>query len=188
MANEKATISLLTKIYIDNLLDNLSHGVYFDNMVVILGSAMNKKPEQIYELVWSTRRLFQQLRATSDELLEGTGINASQRAVLEFLNQNQPQTVSNMAREKTVSRQHIQTVVNDLLSLELVQSKENPAHKRSPLISMTEKGKKLFKKITQREIKVLDAMAGEFSEKNIATSVQTLNAIRDYLKSEQWKK
>ena len=149
---------------------------------------MNKKSEQIYALVWNTRRLFQQLRMTSEELLEGTGINASQRAVLEFLSQHQPQTVSNMAREKTVSRQHIQTLVNDLLSLELVQSQENPAHKRSPLISMTEKGNKLFKKITQREMKVLGAMAGEFNEKNVTTSIRTLKAIRDYLKSEQWRK
>lgn len=149
---------------------------------------MNKKPEQIYELVWSTRRLFQQLRATSDELLEGTEIKASQRAVLEFLDQHQPQTVSNMAREKTVSRQHIQTLVNDLLSLKLVKSQENPAHKRSPLISMTGEGKKLFKKITQKEIKVLGAMAGEFNEKNITTSIRTLNAIGDYLKSAQWNK
>lgn len=149
---------------------------------------MNKKSEQIYALVWNTRRLFQQLRATSDELLEGTGINASQRAILEFLDQHQPQTVSNMAREKTVSRQHIQTVVNDLLSLKLVQTQENPAHKRSPLIRMTEKGDKLFKKIIQSELKVLDGMADEFSEKNIATSIRTLAAVRDYLQSEQWKK
>lgn len=149
---------------------------------------MNKNPEQIYELVWTTRRLFQQLRAASDELLEGTGINASQRAVLEFLHQHQPQTVSNMARERTVSRQHIQTVVNDLLSLNLVQSKENPAHKRSPLISITNQGKKLFKQITQKEKKVLEAMATEFNEKNIATSIRTLNAINDYLTSDQWKK
>jgi DNA-binding MarR family transcriptional regulator len=149
---------------------------------------MDKNPEQIYELIWCTRRLFQQLRSTSDELLNGTGINASQRAVLEFLNQHQPQTVSNMAREKMVSRQHIQTVVNDLLQLDLVQAQDNPAHKRSPLISMTEQGKQLFKKTTREEMKVLDAMSAELNEKDIATSIRTLNALNDYLQSAQWKK
>lgn len=149
---------------------------------------MDKNPKQIYELIWCTRRLFQQLRATSDELLNGTGINASQRAVLEFLNQHQPQTVSNMAREKTVSRQHIQTVVNDLLQLDLVQTQDNPAHKRSPLISMTEQGKKLFKKTIREEMKVLDAISAELNEKDIATSIRTLNALNDYLQSAEWKK
>jgi DNA-binding MarR family transcriptional regulator len=149
---------------------------------------MTTKSEQVYQLVWHTRRLFQQLRATSDELLEGTGINASQRAVLEFLSMHQPQTVSTMAREKTVSRQHIQTVVNDLLALGFVESQDNPAHKRSPLILMTSRGAKLFKKITQNEAKLLETMAGEFSEKNIATSIRTLTAVNDYLASRSWKK
>ena len=149
---------------------------------------MDTKPEHIYELVWCTRRLFQQLRATSEELLEGTGINASQRAVLEFLDQHQPQTVSNMAREKNVSRQHIQTLVNDLLTLNLVKSHENPAHKRSPLMSMTEQGKKLFMKIIRDEAKVLASMAGEFSGKNISSSIRTLKAMHQYLQSEHWKK
>jgi DNA-binding MarR family transcriptional regulator len=138
---------------------------------------------QIYELVWCTRRLFQQLRATSDELLEGTGINTSQRAVLEFLSQNQPLTVSSMAREKDVSRQHIQLIVNSLLEVNLVEARTNPAHKRSPIISITEKGEKLFAKIILKEAKVLAAMADQFSEKNISTSIRTLKEMRDYLKS-----
>jgi DNA-binding MarR family transcriptional regulator len=145
---------------------------------------INLETKQIYELVWCTRRLFQQLRATSDELLEGTGINTSQRAVLEFLSKHQPQTVSSMARERDVSRQHIQLIVNSLLEVDLVEARDNPAHKRSPLISITEKGDKLFAEIILRETKVLDAMAGQFGEKNISASIRTLKAMRDYLKSQ----
>jgi len=146
---------------------------------------MATNSKDIYELVWCTRRLFQQLRDTSDKLLDGTGINTSQRAVLEFLHGNPSQTVSNMAREKTVSRQHIQTVVNNLLKLELVTTKENPAHKSSPLIAITGKGKKLFQKITRKEAKVLEAMANEFREKDISTSINTLKAINTYLQEDK---
>lgn len=144
---------------------------------------MSTKPGQMYELVWCTRRLFQRLRTSGEALLEGTGINASQRAVLEFLDLHQPQTVSSMAREKTVSRQHIQTVVNDLLALGLVESRDNPAHKRSPLILMTAQGKKLFEKITQKESKVLEVLAKEFDEKDVATTIKTMKAIEGYLAS-----
>ena len=76
----------------------------------------------LYQLTWQIRRLFQRLRTTSDELLDGTGINASQRAVLEFLHQQQPQTVPQIAQGKSVSRQHIQTVANDLLIHELIEN------------------------------------------------------------------
>ena len=149
---------------------------------------MATQSEQIYELVWSTRRLFQQLRSTSEKLLESSGINPSQRAVLEFLHKNPFQTVANMARERTVSRQHIQTIVNTLLDLKLVQTVENPEHKRSPLISLTSEGKKLFAKITRKEAKILGAMANEFNEKDILTSIQTLTAINSYLDTNNWKK
>ena len=149
---------------------------------------MATSQDEMYQLVWWTRRLFQQLRATSDGLLDGTGINASQRAVLEFLHDNPPLTVSDMAREKTVSRQHIQTLVNSLLDADLVQTQDNPAHKRAPLITLTPEGKKLFQKITRQESKVLAAMAGKFDRKDVATATRTLQAIHDYLQSDHGKK
>lgn len=149
---------------------------------------MAKESHDIYQLVWWTRRLFQQLRATSEELLAGTDINPSHRALLEFLYDQSPQTVSHIARERTVSRQHIQTVVNDLLALGLVETRDNPAHKRSPLIALTEAGKKLFQKITRKEAKLLEALAGEFDQRAIANSTETLKTIHDYLQSGGWKK
>jgi len=144
---------------------------------------MASNPEEMYQLVWWTRRLFQQLRVTSEELMEGTGINASQRAVLEFLYGHPAQTVSHMAREKDLSRQHNQTVVNNLLELGLVEAQDNPAHKRSPLIMLTAEGKKRFQKITRKEAKVLADMAEAFDEQAIATSSDTLKSIHDYLQA-----
>ncbi len=144
-------------------------------------------PSAIYQLIWQTRRLFQRLRSTSDELLEGSGINASQRAVLEFLYQKQPQTVPQMAREKSVSRQHIQIIVNDLLALELIESVDNPAHKRSPLMQLTSKGCGLFESIQKKEAAILKKMEKQFSQKELITASNTLKSFDDYLASGDWK-
>ena len=38
-----------------------------------------------YQVIWLVRRLFRALTHKSDELLEGFGISAAERAVLEFL-------------------------------------------------------------------------------------------------------
>lgn len=149
---------------------------------------MNKShSSSLYQLIWQTRRLFQRLRSTSDELLVGCGINTSQRAVLEFLHQKQPQTVPQIAREKSVSRQHIQIVVNDLLTLELIESVENPAHKRSPLMQLTTHGRALFASILKKEATLLKNMEEKFSQKELTTAINTLKFIDDYLKSEDWK-
>ena len=97
----------------------------------------------LYQVIWRTRRLFQRLRATGEELHEDSGITPSQRAVLEFLSQHQPQTVPQMARENSVTRQHIQIIVNKLLEDGLVECISNPAHNRSSLIQMTSSGRQI---------------------------------------------
>ena len=142
----------------------------------------------LYQLIWQTRRLFQRLRTTSDELLDGTGINASQRAVLEFLHQQQPQTVPQIALGKLVSRQHIQTVVNDLLIHELIETVENPTHKRSPLIQLTSTGTKLFNTIQKKESRFLKEMEKKYSQQELIDALNTLKSIDDYLTSGAWKR
>ena len=144
-------------------------------------------PSTLYQLIWQTRRLFQRLRSTSDELLDGTGVNASHRAVLEFLHQQQPQTVPQIAREKSVSRQHIQTVVNDLLELGLIEAVENPAHKRSQHIQLTGTGKALFKSIRKKEAGLLKTMEKKFSQQDLIIAFSTLKSIDDYLASGDWR-
>jgi DNA-binding MarR family transcriptional regulator len=146
-----------------------------------------KKSQLTYQLIWQTRRLFQRLRTISEELLDGSGINTSQRAVLEFLYQEKPQTVPQIAQEKSVSRQHIQTVVNELLKYELIESSENPAHKRSSLIELTSRGEDVFQSIQKREADFLKAMSKEFSREELTTTVNMLQAIDKYLVSENWK-
>jgi len=142
----------------------------------------------VYQLIWQTRRLFQRLRTTSDELLNGTGINSSQRAVLEFLNQQQAQTVPQIAREKSVSRQHIQSVVNDLLTLELIEAVENPTHKRSPLIQLTIAGTRLFKSIQNNEAALLKKIEKKYSKQELTIALNTLKSLDDYLSSHSWNR
>ena len=138
----------------------------------------------IYQLVWQTRRIFQHLRVISDELLESTGINTSQRAVLETLYPDQAISVPRIAQQLTVSRQHIQVIVNELQLLKLVKTVENPAHKRSLHIQRTEKGRSSFEQIKQREAGLLNEIASEFSGDEMGAAAETLRNLRDHLNRE----
>lgn len=75
-----------------------------------------------------------------DRLHAGTSITVPMRAVLEFLCREGPTTVAGMARARSVSRQHIQQIVNDLADDRLVERHDNPDHKRAPLIALTADG------------------------------------------------
>jgi DNA-binding MarR family transcriptional regulator len=142
-------------------------------------------PTPIYQLIWQTRRLFQRLRTVSEVLMENTVINAPQRAVLEFVVLKAPQTVQQIAQFLSVSRQHVQVIVNELLELELLEAIENPAHKRSPLIKVNNSGKKLFKTIQTREAAALKNLEGRIPAKDIATTIKTLKALDEYLASSE---
>jgi len=57
-------------------------------------------------------------------------LSAARRGVLRSLARLGPQTVPQMAGARPVSRQHIQTIVNALAADGLVETIDNPAHKR----------------------------------------------------------
>lgn len=130
------------------------------------------------------RRLFQQLRALAERASPADdGVTASHRAVLEALSANGPQTVPAIARERFVARQHIQSLVDDLLERRLVTTVANPAHKRSPLVALTEKGIARFELIREREKELLRTMRLPLTVAAMNALSAQLEALSDALRS-----
>lgn len=148
---------------------------------------MSNPEFQFAQLIWQIRRLFQRLTSESNDFLNAYDINASQRAVLEFLDHNEPETLANMARSHDVSRQHIQQIVNELLKKQLVQTVENPSHKRSFLVQRTDKGNELFARIKTAESELFKLMLKQFGGEEIENCLQTLTKFSDYLGSDAWE-
>jgi len=148
---------------------------------------MVKKEIQMAQFIWKIRRSFQRLASESNELLMADDINASHRAVLQFLDHNELETVANMARAHDVRRQHIQQIVNDLLEKKLVKTFENPSHKRSFLVKRTKAGDILFNKIKNTESTLFKEMVKEFNSEALQTAIETLTQLNDYLHSENWR-
>lgn len=142
----------------------------------------------LYPLIWEIRRVFQRLRSVSDTMLEDLGITASKRAVLEVLAGAEALSVPQIAIQLSVTRQHIQVLVNSLLSRGLATSAENPAHKRSPLISLSVEGKDLFLVIEERECHLLKALQASFSNADLATALNTLETLEGLLELKEWDK
>jgi DNA-binding MarR family transcriptional regulator len=61
-----------------------------------------------------------------------------------------PKTVASVARMKNSTRQSVQRIVNELVSEKVVHLKENPDHKRFPLVELTTKGKKILVQIKEQ--------------------------------------
>lgn len=130
-----------------------------------------------YEIVWLVRRLFRALAQKSNENLAAVGISAADRAVMEFLYPDESLSVPAIADRYQVSRQHVQVTVNSLLDKGLVVTRDNPRHKRSPLISLKPKGRKLFANILEQDQQELDRLFSIVPVADSRTTRRTLNSL-----------
>ncbi len=135
-----------------------------------------------------TASLFHRLRAVSSEVHGQGELSAGRRGVLRSLYHLGPQTVPQLARARPVSRQHIQILVNGLLKDALVATEENPAHRRSPLIRLTSKGKRHLETMQKRELRLLAQARLNLPNKDLTAAADTLQSVRRFLESKEWRK
>jgi DNA-binding MarR family transcriptional regulator len=136
-----------------------------------------KVTEQMVALLDEVRLLFH-VAAQAAERLHGEPVTAGGRAVLELLHQAGPAPVPAMARRRNVSRQHIQLLVNALHSQGLVVAQDNPAHRRSPVIALTAKGRATIRRMLEREQKLLARLDLRVSAHQLEAATKTLGAVR----------
>jgi DNA-binding MarR family transcriptional regulator len=130
--------------------------------------------------------LFHRLRAVAGEVHGQTVSTAGRRGILRSLDCRGPQTVPQMARARTVSRQHIQVLVNGLLKDGLVASEDNPAHRKSPLVRLTTKGKHRLLASQKRESQLLAHAEFRLPAKEIDRAAEALRSLRELLENEEW--
>ena len=142
---------------------------------------MTTTPEHLLELTAQIRRSFWELKAVSDAIVADLGLTASTRSILEFLDAEGPCTVPQIAAAKTITRQSVQSLVDQLAARDLVQFKPNPAHRRSQLVALTTTGTATFAEIRRRDLTHLQDIAQSLPPADIATAVATLESLRRHL-------
>jgi len=130
------------------------------------------------ELLNETRLLFQALKQWAETLHGGLEPSAPMRAVLELLLLGGPATVPRMARARGMSRQHIQQQVDALLDHGFTERQDNPAHKRSPVIALTDAGRALIQSLRADEFNALARIQAGVSDNATAEAAQVLSAWR----------
>lgn len=141
--------------------------------------------------VEAIERLFDEVRLTMHRVVQVTEalhadepVTLGMRAVMEFLLRNGDVTVPDIARRRHVTRQHIQSLVNPLLELGLVATRDNPAHQRSPLVTLTAEGRRRMRRMQRRERRAFGAMDIGASNDELEAAARTLRAVRSGLTEE----
>jgi DNA-binding MarR family transcriptional regulator len=91
------------------------------------------------------------------------------------------QTVPQLARARPVSRQHIQQIANEAEADGLIVFIDNPAHKKSNLVSLTDEGRALHQKMTAEFAAVAGKLAEGMSTQDLEVTGRTLSQLRSKL-------
>ncbi|MCP4384900.1 MAG: MarR family transcriptional regulator [Hyphomicrobiales bacterium] len=140
---------------------------------------MPSDPSTVYNLIVEIRRAFNDLKTYSDRANADLDISAAMRAVMEHLDAHGPQPVPDIARAKNVTRQHIQQLADALVADGLARYEDNPAHKRSKLLVLSDAGRRAFSTIQKREKGALAAMAAGLSEGELDAAAATIASLRN---------
>ncbi len=114
------------------------------------------------------------LMSFADPAHAGQGVTAPMRAVLEYLERHGDETVPGIARERGVSRQHIQVIVNDLVTAGLARRRDNPAHRRSRLVGLTAAGRTCIDDLIRVEGELLVDVLADLPQADLVTTHDTL--------------
>jgi DNA-binding MarR family transcriptional regulator len=128
-------------------------------------------------LVGRIPRLYSLLKALGDEMHADIGITTGMRTVISSLSAEAGRTVPDLARELGFSRQHIQSVINELLSAGLVAAVRNPSHRRSPLLVLTDDGLRRRQIVEAREAAYLTRIAPAVSHLELAAAARLFDHL-----------
>jgi DNA-binding MarR family transcriptional regulator len=132
-----------------------------------------------YAVLSVVRPLYQASARAVDVWLRGTGLTAGSRAVLELLLEQGPMTVPTIAREFGITRQSVQALVDATAARGLVTMADNPQHRRSHLVAVTDVGRRTFGETHRRELANLDRVTADLDPADLAVCARVLADLTD---------
>jgi DNA-binding MarR family transcriptional regulator len=136
----------------------------------------------LYGVLMYVRPLHRFAAQAVADALEGTGVTVAARAVLERLVLDGPQPVPHVAQVLALPRQAVQRVVNELLALGLVETRPNPAHRRSQLVAATPAGTARLRGLRDHEDASLAEVAAGLDPADVEGAVRVLAALTGHFR------
>ncbi|MEF2144152.1 MAG: MarR family transcriptional regulator [Desulfovibrionaceae bacterium] len=132
---------------------------------------------ELHELFMQTFALRDALARIMDKGHAEAGLSTPQARILRLLENRETLTVPDLARSLGISRQFILKTVHELSTAGLVAFEENPRHKRSMLLRITEQGLAARKAFREREDAIVQRMLPETDAASVHAASALLKAL-----------
>ncbi|GAA0909801.1 MarR family winged helix-turn-helix transcriptional regulator [Streptomyces thermoalcalitolerans] len=135
---------------------------------------LGRRLTEVFDLVGP---LYRRVQRKVEQDQAAAGLSVGIRAVLDLLHKHGPMTVPQMGRAQAISRQFVQRMVNDAAARGLVESVPNPAHRRSPLIRLTDAGRAAITAVLTREHLLLRQVGGDLTQADVEACLRVLREM-----------
>ena len=143
------------------------------------------KTDKLTSIALSVFRLNGQLIEWGNHFSQPHGLTSARWQVLGAISlAPQPPSIPQIAATMGVTRQGVLKQINLLVDEELVQPQLNPTHKRSPLYSLTPKGKTTYQALVEHWQKHVWEMATKFSAADLDAAIRVLSVMSQVHSSE----
>jgi DNA-binding MarR family transcriptional regulator len=120
--------------------------------------------------------------AAGDLIAAGEGLTSARWQVLgAVVLAGRPLTVPQIARRMGLTRQSVQASVNRLLDEGLVETDENPDHRRSRLIRLTELGRTKYAGLERRQVRWINELSAGLETSELSTAARILEELANRL-------
>lgn len=127
-------------------------------------------------LIGEIFRLNGQLLATADRLSKDLDVSTARWQVIAVI-RSETLTVAGISRRLGLTRQSVQRTANALRDQGMVEFRDNPDHRTSPLIRLTKHGEQTMKVLLERQ----RTLTGHFTD-DLNLTVEELNEISTRLR------
>ncbi|MFJ7077924.1 MarR family winged helix-turn-helix transcriptional regulator [Streptomyces sp. NPDC098781] len=124
------------------------------------------------------------LRRLGERTAGAEGLTQARWQVLSAVSEH-PLTAPQAARRLGVSRQNVQRVANDLVSLRLATYEANPDHRGSPLLTLTPSGREALARVTDRAAEQHRTLFAAVPDEEIRTTRASLRRLLTELDREE---
>jgi DNA-binding MarR family transcriptional regulator len=136
------------------------------------------------ELILETFRFNGRLLTAGDRLTRPFELSGARWQVLGAIVEK-PLSVAQIARNMGVARQSVQRLADNLERQGIVEYAPNPDHGRAKLVRLNEKGHRVMKALTQRQIRWANEIASSASSGEVASALSLMRKLRLRLEAEE---
>jgi len=134
--------------------------------------------KEIHDLFREIFQLHGALARIMDRVHEQAGLSTPQLKIMRTLGREGPATVPDIAALLGVSRQFVQTVCNELHGRNFLGFSNNPRHKRSRLVNLTDQGRAAFHQARKNEHAFIERAMPGLNPVRVADTCELLATIR----------